>query len=185
MIQKKNFQHVSISNKYYKPLYLQNIKEEECDKMIYEISHKIKNIHLGFTKNEIRKREILNIYKIEKKVKNYNSSNNILSPIIIKRHQNDSYFNFNSEEGINEKRRKSKDFFKNIINKKIKKENNNTNNLSSQGLYEQKFNEYKDQFNKRFNELNEPIKYLFKKKIKRKNNLLPKLNSYRFEINKK
>ena len=180
-----NFQHISIFNKYYKPLYVQNIKEEEYDKIIYEFSHKIKNIHLGFTKNEIRKREKINIFKFEKKTKSYNSSNNILSPLVINRQQKDSYFNFNSEEGIKEKTRKSKDFFKNIINKKIKKENNNINNLSSQGLYEQKFNDYKNQFNQRFNELNKPIKYLFQKKFKRKIKILPKLNSFRIEKNKK
>ena len=50
--------------------------------------------------------------------------------------------------------------------------------MSSQGLYEQKFNDYQNQFNKRYNELNEPIKNLFKKKIFKKNKLLPKLNSY-------
>ena len=173
-----NFQHISIFNKYYKPLYIKNLKEEEIDNVHYEISNKIKNINLGLTKNAIRKKEILDILKFEKKIKGSNSTNKII--------YKDHYFN--SEENKNKKneRRLNKELFKNLMNKKVIKDyRNNYNNFSSQGIYEKSFDEYKNQFNKRYNELNEPIKILFHKKVLKRSKLLPKIIPKRIEIHNK
>ena len=179
-----NFQHMSIFNKYYKPLYIKNIKEEEYDSIQYEISHKIKNINLGLAKNEMRKKEILDILKFQRKVKGSNSTNKIKSPTIstpFKKINKEIYFN--SEESHKSKKKLSKELFKNIINKKIKNDNrNNFNNLSSQGLFAKKFYEYKNNFDKRYNELNESIKKVFHKKILEKKKLLPKLLQNKTQI---
>ena len=173
-----NFQHISIFNQKYKPLYLNHLKDFEYKKINYEISHKIKNIYLALSKNEIRKKENDDMKKFESKTKAYSILK--LSPVSLK-NLNQKII-FNSEEGKNKliKKRIKNESFNNItLNRIKKKENKNDSiNMSSQGLYEQKFNDYQNQFNKRYNELNEPIKNLFKKKIFKKNKLLPKLNSY-------
>ena len=172
-----SFQHISIFNKNYKPLYLKNLKDEEYDNIYHQINNKIKNIHLGLAKNQMQKKEIGDIINFEKKMKNYNNLSGKLSPISFR--GNEINFSPSDKKDINKDRKLKKEVLSSILIKKKKRlidSKNNFNSLSSQGLYEEKFKEYKNQFNKRYDELTEPIRILFQKKLIKKAKLLPKIN---------
>ena len=104
--------------------------------------------------------------QFEQKTKSYNHLK--LSPVSFNNINREINYNSEEEKNRNIKQRIKNELFKKIKLKRIKiKENKNKNNSinkSSQELYEQKFNSCKNQFNQRYNELNEPLRNLLKKK---------------------
>ena len=172
------FQHSSIFNYDYKPLYLRN--EKNKDNFYRQINNKLRNIHMALAKKKIREKDNENFRQFELKIKNkHNSLNyNLLSPI------NSKKFTSFSESNMRNKNRSIIKHNKIFINKKSKNSINNINSINSslnelsiQGHYDKKFKKYEDKFNENIKELNEPIKILLQKRHLNKSKLLPKLST--------
>ena len=146
----KNFKEISIFNPNYKPLFVKNLDENSKSEFNVLVNNKIRNIKFAITKSQITINESKMIEQIEKKT-------NKLHNININYHKkNKSYSNK-----------------KNINLKKINYKNIKNLPFITMSLNETKFKQFKNDFDKRIDELKLPFKLLINRKNKKK---IPKLS---------
>ena len=140
----KNFTEISIFNPNYKPLFIKNLDENSKIEFNSLVNNKIRNIKFAITKSQITINEFKMIEQIEKKTnKNYHKN--------IKSYSNKKKINL----------------------KKINKNNIKNLPLITMSLNETKFKQFKNDFDRRIDELKLPFKLLKNRKNKKK---IPKLS---------
>ena len=189
----KYFEKISISNKYYFPQYIKNLKQDEKDQINEIIYNKINTFNLAVTRKNTMKKEIQNILSKSEKKKKFNNikisnienkklNNHINSLPTLKNDKiNNTEMNHSENKKIYKISLKKKDentsYLNTNINKSKTRKGNELKTINiSKDFIDKRFLGYKNEFDEKYNEFKKPFEVLLRRNNKNFSQMVNKLS---------
>ena len=193
----KYFEKISISNKYYLPQYIKNLKQDEKEQINEIIYNKINTFNLAVTRKNTMRKEIQSILSKSENKKKYNINiNNIVNKKLnnhinslptLKKDKNPNSLINHTESNHSENKKKYKislrkkednnSYMNTNLNKsKITKGNELKTINISKDFIDKRFLGCKNEFDEKYNEFKKPFELLLRKTNKNYSQLVNKLS---------